>query len=39
LPQVIDLLLEGLQPLLALLDEGQDRRLGGRRHLAPEFSR
>src|SRR4051794_25457319 len=26
-----DLLLEGLQPLLVLLDEGQDRRLGGRR--------
>jgi len=39
LSQVIDLLLEGLQPLLILLNEGHDRRLGGRRHLAPEFSR
>ena len=36
--QFIDLLLEGLQPLLVLLDEGQDRRLGSRRDLAPEFN-
>ena len=34
-----DLLLEGLQPLLILLDEGQDGRLGRRRYLVPEFSR
>src|SRR5262249_16260087 len=33
------MLLEGLQPLFILLDEGQDRRLGGRRYLAPEFNR
>src|SRR5262249_37746713 len=36
--QLIDLPLEGLQPLLVLLDEGQDGRLGGRRYLVPEFS-
>src|SRR5262249_59074737 len=35
LPKVIDLMLEGLQPLLVLPDEGQDRRLGSRRYLAP----
>jgi hypothetical protein len=34
-----DLLLEGLEPLLILLDEGQDRRLGRRRDLAPELNR
>ena len=34
-----DLLLEGLQALFVSLDKGQDRRLGGRRYLAPEFSR
>jgi len=34
-----DLLLKGLQPLFVLLDKGQDRRLGGRRYLAPEASR
>jgi hypothetical protein len=39
LPQVIDLLLEGLQPLLILLDEGQDSRVSGRRNLAPESNR
>jgi hypothetical protein len=39
LQQVIDLLLEGLQPLLVLLDKGQDRRLGSRRYLVPEFNR
>jgi hypothetical protein len=38
LPQFIDLLLEGLQPLLVLLDNGQDRRLGHRRDLAPKFN-
>jgi hypothetical protein len=37
-PEVIDLHLQGLQPLLVLLDEGQDRRLGGGRYLVPEFS-
>src|SRR5262249_51452316 len=39
LPKLIDLLLEGLQPLLMRLHEGQDRRLGGRRYLAPQFYR
>jgi hypothetical protein len=39
LPQCIDLLLKGLQPLLILLDEVQDRHLGGRRYLAPVVNR
>lgn len=29
----------GRQQLLILLDEGQDRRQGGRRYLAPQFSK
>lgn len=37
--QLSDLLLKGLQPLLVLLDEGQDRRLGCRRYLVPELNR
>jgi hypothetical protein len=37
--KLIDLPLKGLQPLLILLDKGQDGRLGGRRYLVPEFSR
>src|SRR5262245_43158112 len=32
-------LLEGLQPLLILLDESQDSRLGGGRDLVPEVGR
>jgi len=36
LPQVIDLLLEVLQPLLILPDEGHDCRLGGRRYPVPQ---
>jgi hypothetical protein len=39
LPQVIDLLLEGLQPLLILLNEGEDCRPGSRRYLVPELNR
>jgi hypothetical protein len=39
LPEVIDLLLEAVQLPLILLDEGQDRCLGGRWHLAPKFGR
>jgi hypothetical protein len=37
--EVIDLLLECLQPLLVLLNKNQHRRLGGGRDLLPEFSR
>jgi hypothetical protein len=37
--ELIDPLLKGLQPLLILLNEGQDCRLGSRRYLVPEFSR
>lgn len=37
--QLIDLPLKGLQPLLMLMDEGQDGRLGGTRYLVPEVSR
>ena len=39
LPQVNDLLLEGLHPPLILLNEAQDCRLGSRRYLVPEFNR
>jgi hypothetical protein len=35
----IDVLLEGLQPLLVVLNEGQDGRLGSKRYLVPEFMR
>src|SRR5262245_17298374 len=37
LPQLIDLLLKGAEPLLVPPEQGQDRGLGGRRHLPPEF--
>ena len=37
--ELIDLLLEGLQPLLMLLDEGQNGRLGRGRYLVPQFNR
>jgi hypothetical protein len=36
--EFIDLLLQGLQSSLILLDESQDRRLCGRRNLVPKFS-
>jgi hypothetical protein len=35
----IDLRLQGLQPLLKLLDEGRDHPLRSKRDLVPEFSR
>ena len=31
--------MKGLQPLLILLDEGQDCRLSSRRYLVPKFNR
>lgn len=37
--ELTDLLLEGLQPLLIMLDEGQDGRLGHRRYLIPQLNR
>jgi hypothetical protein len=37
--EIVNLFLEGLQPLLILLNENKDRRLGGGRDLVPEFSR
>ena len=37
--QLSDLQLEGLHLLLILMNEGQDRRLGCRRYLAPKFNR
>ena len=37
--EIIDLLLEGLQPLLILLNESQDRCLSGGWDLVPELSR
>ena len=37
--EFMDLLLQGLQSPLILLDEGQDRCLCGRRDLVPKFSR
>jgi hypothetical protein len=39
LSEFIHLSLAAMQLLLILPDEGQDRRLGGRRNLVPEFSR
>jgi hypothetical protein len=37
--QFIDLVLQGLQAVLILLDEGRNRRLCRRRDLVPKFSR
>lgn len=39
LAKVFDLVLELLQPLLVLLDEGQDRCLGDGRDLVPKLNR
>src|SRR5690349_2288237 len=39
LGKLIDLLLQGVQPLLILLDEGEDRRLGSRWDLVPQLNR
>jgi hypothetical protein len=37
--EIVNLLLECLQPLLLLLKHNPDRRLNGGRDLAPEFNR
>jgi hypothetical protein len=37
--EFVDLLLQGLQSPLIMLDEGQDRRPCGRRDLVPKFGR
>jgi hypothetical protein len=39
LPEFIDLRPEGLQPLLVLPDQGQDRRPGGKPYLTPQVVR